>query len=413
MNVLILHALGPKPYRPRFQEDLELAVPTYAPAGVRCLVHDLLLGTPDFFADVQPDLVLIGPTAMAFRHREALWAGLHRHCGFLAALGIPIFAFPQDDYYYCGTMDEFFTAWRLARVYSVCPGPWESLYPRYLAAGGHVELGYTSYMTPALRRQAAAAPPRQGRHLDVGYRGGTVPYLAGRLGLAKARLPQLAQDLFRDTAVRFDVQAGTGCVIRGRRWLDYLADCRFIMGCNSGSSLRIPDAAAEARIKSYLAAHPGASFDELEANCFPGEDGRYVYTAVSPRNIEAAVTGTVQLLLPGEYGGILRPGHDYWPVQEDLSNRQEVLDLIADEGRAAALAENCRQTMCEHPALCVEKHVQRLLAAAASLGPQTGAGDRAFARFQRRYNAWLGTVGRARVWLYMAKTVAQRYLRRA
>ena len=81
-------------------------------------------------------------------------------------------------------------------------------------------------------------------------------------------------------------------------------------------------------------ADAGRRFEELEAACFPGRDGELSLFALSPRHLEACATRTAQILVEGEYSGVLRPGEHYLELRRDLSNLDDVLDLVAD-GRSA------------------------------------------------------------------------------
>ena len=58
---------------------------------------------------------------------------------------------------------------------------------------------------------------------------------------------------------------------------------------------------------------PGRVLREVEAACFPGEDGRLQLFAISPRHLEACATRTCQVLVEGDYSGVLRPGEHYIP----------------------------------------------------------------------------------------------------
>jgi hypothetical protein len=75
---------------------------------------------------------------------------------------------------------------------------------------------------------------------------------------------------------------------------------------------------------------PDAPFEEVEKNCFPGLDGKYNFTAISPRVLEAAMLGSAQILVDGEYSGIVKPGEHFIPIRPDASNFPEVLDAMAD-----------------------------------------------------------------------------------
>jgi hypothetical protein len=80
--------------------------------------------------------------------------------------------------------------------------------------------------------------------------------------------------------------------------------------------------------RHYVAAHPGADFNEIEANCFPQQDGGLELFAISPRHLEACASRTCQILVEGSYNGVLRPGEHYIELRRDLANLDDVIDLV-------------------------------------------------------------------------------------
>ena len=89
----------------------------------------------------------------------------------------------------------------------------------------------------------------------------------------------------------------------------------------------------------YVAEHPDATYDEIEAACFPGRDGELALFAISPRHLEACATRTGQVLVEGTYSGALEPGRHYLSVRADLSDLGHVLDEAQDEARRRELTE--------------------------------------------------------------------------
>jgi hypothetical protein len=83
--------------------------------------------------------------------------------------------------------------------------------------------------------------------------------------------------------------------------------------------------------ESYLAEHPGASFEEVERECFPGLDGGLRYVAISPRHLEACATRTCQVLVEGEYNDVLVPGRHYLELKRDFSNLEQVLNAVKQD----------------------------------------------------------------------------------
>ena len=76
------------------------------------------------------------------------------------------------------------------------------------------------------------------------------------------------------------------------------------------------------------------------ANPVPGR-------VLSGRNVEAAGTKTVQILLEGAYGGYLQPDVHYIPVRKDFSNLREAIGKFRDESVRNHVRENALQVVRE------------------------------------------------------------------
>jgi hypothetical protein len=128
-------------------------------------------------------------------------------------------------------------------------------------------------------------------------------------------------------------------VLGGDDWYRFLASGRYTIGSEGGASILDRDGTLKASVEAYLDEHPDAGFDEVEASCFPGRDGSFGLTALSPRHLEACATRTCQVLTEGEYNGVLEADRHYLSLRTDLSNLDEVLDEVENDERRAELVE--------------------------------------------------------------------------
>ena len=115
----------------------------------------------------------------------------------------------------------------------------------------------------------------------------------------------------------------------------------------SGSSLFDPKGSIRISVEKYKLKYPKSKFKEVEKNCFPNLDKKYIMTAISPRNIEAGLAGTVQICIDCEFSDILKANKDYIPLKEDLSNIQEVIDIITNENKLNKIAKNCKKALLD------------------------------------------------------------------
>jgi hypothetical protein len=246
-------------------------------------------------------------------------------------------ALPQDEFLHGNRVNAFLDEMGVEHVFSVAPSSeWPKIYrdlDRERVGLSRVLTGYLDEGTVE-RIDRILAEGRE-RTIDIGYR--TVPgkpYL-GRHAALKAGLGDAVRERAESRGLRVDISSRVEDTFYGDAWYRFLASCRFTIGMEGGASVLDRDGSVLACVESRLAKDPDATFEELEASCFGGRDGELSLFALSPRHLEACATRTPQILLEGEYSGVLRPGEHYVELRRDLSNLDDVLDIVA-EGREEA-----------------------------------------------------------------------------
>lgn len=82
---------------------------------------------------------------------------------------------------------------------------------------------------------------------------------------------------------------------------------------------------------------------EVHAKFFQNTPRPPVYTkAISSRHFDAIGAGTVQIMFPGRYNDILRPGEHYLELRPDFSNIRDVLAQLRDPAACGQLAMRTR-----------------------------------------------------------------------
>jgi len=86
---------------------------------------------------------------------------------------------------------------------------------------------------------------------------------------------------------------------------------------------------------------PGVYFAEIMARFFSDRPRCPMYSkAISSRHFEAAGTGTCQIMVRGRYNDILRAGEHYIPLDPDLSNAGEAIELFSDPAERRRIADS-------------------------------------------------------------------------
>jgi hypothetical protein len=209
----------------------------------------------------------------------------------------------------------------------------ESEWQKIYATVDHARVGFTTVLTGYLEDRSVARMNRivsetPSRSIDVGYRAWHAAPWLGRHGLLKTKVAEVFARRGRQAGLHLDISTRDADTLYGDDWYRFLASSKYTIGVEGGASLLDSDGSIRASSEQYLAAHPGASFEEVEANCFPGKDGDLQLFAASPRHLEACATRTCQILVEGAYNGVLRPGEHYIPLRRDLANVDDVIALI-------------------------------------------------------------------------------------
>jgi hypothetical protein len=225
-----------------------------------------------------------------------------------------------------------------------------------------IRQGYTGYIADSWLQRFRNPKPVEARSIDVSYRARLLPANFGRLGWVKGHIGQLFAAHPATAGLKLDISTRDEDLLAGPRWHDFVEDSKCCLATNSGSSLLDPVGAIRACVERQMIKQPGASFEQIEAHCFPSDDGRYLFTAISPRNIEAALAHTVQLATPGEYGGILDADTHYVPLQPDCSNAADVVRQMRDRQLLARIAGQARDAVLSVPELRAAHHASRLVA---------------------------------------------------
>jgi hypothetical protein len=182
------------------------------------------------------------------------------------------------------------------------------------------------------------ALPRDRRAVDVGYRGRPLLAYLGHGAMEKHEIGVRFGELATGSGLRSDLAAGEGDRLYGDDWYRFMADCRCMLGVESGAScFDLEDEVLEefdARVRD------GLPVGIADLTTLPRWEDRVYYRTVSPRHFEAAALRVTQVLFEGRYSGVLEPMVHYIPLRKDFSNFDEVLARIHDDELCAQLAEN-------------------------------------------------------------------------
>jgi hypothetical protein len=375
------------------------------------IYHNVALPFPEYLREVKFDAIVFDVTVMALRfpyQKRYFKKFLNAFC-FLQNISSVKIAFPQDEYDCHKILDEWLSSWNIDVIFSP------------LADNQHIGLIYTSYKDRGIIKHGFTgyiddfhinitnnSIPFELRPIDLGYRARKLPPYFGRIGEMKWRIAhELSVLLTKHTNFKTDISCEYSDVLLGEAWYDFLKNCKFVFGSLSGSSLLDPDGTIQEKVRGYCSLHPNYKFEEVERLFFPNQD-IYFFTAISPRNIEAAFTKTGQILVKGPYSGLLEPWEHYIPLEADLSNFEEVINAMKDEKFSKKMIERCYNRISSQDRLYYKELADTVIKLIHDLRKSEGTGPHIMAQLAMRYEKEM----RLRYKVFYLQCRLNNYLRR-
>lgn len=254
----------------------------------------------------------------------------------------PKIALPQDEFIHTESLGRFLANIGCTHVISAANRQdAEKIYRPHLP-NAKLSQKLTGYLEEStLTRIEAMRSEFTKRDIDVGYRAWHAEPWLGEHGMLKLKLAQEATKVAaRRPEIAFDVSTDEKDVFIGDDWYRFLLRCKTTLGVEGGASLHDHDGTVLERTRAYVAEHPNAPFAEVRDACFPNQDHSLSLFALGPRHLEACATRTLQLLVEGDYQGVLRAGIDYLPIAKDMSDLEQVCERALDPSERARITEN-------------------------------------------------------------------------
>jgi hypothetical protein len=335
--ILVVYAALDWPLRAAVDEHLH-AFGRYSQRP--CLYLNLAVRRPPRWLKRVPiDLVVFHTTFLSKRATPSYWARLVDRARPLADLDAVRVVLPQDEYLPPAPLCDFVHNFGVDHVFSVAP---ESTWPVIYATVDRSRISHalTGYLEPTtVARIERAAASEEGRLLDIGYRAKDLPAWLGRHARMKAEIGRAFAEAAPRHGLSCDISTRPEDSLGGDDWMRFLLSCRYTIGVEGGASILDHDGSIRRCCERVLAERPDASFEELERDCFPGRDGEFGLVALSPRHLEAVAARTCQVLVEGEYDGVLEAGRHYIPLRRDFSNLDEVLEMIRRDDERERIVE--------------------------------------------------------------------------
>jgi len=326
-----------------------------------CHYLNVSWGVPWYISKIPFDLIIYHYTIFAckwelahFIRFQKKWGNLKKIMGYKVAI-------PLDEYIHSEAVNKFFQDFGIKSVFTaLSETEWQKVYPKEASGLEHYVTVFTGYIDEEAVKEISAFRS-ENRYIDIGYRARKLPYWIGRHGQLKTTIAKHFLNAAVPHRLNLDISLNPEDVFFGNDWYRFLCRCRTALGCEGGASLHDPTGNIRKKVDDYVARHPEASFDEVEQVCFPGQDGNLNLFALSPRHFECAITKTCQVLVEGEYAGVLKPGKHYIEVKKDWSNIAQVIRQIEDRTYCEKIAENAYRDIVQSELYTYRRFVQTVM----------------------------------------------------
>jgi hypothetical protein len=197
------------------------------------------------------------------------------------------------------------------------------------------------------------------RKLDVVYRSINSPLIPNEFGNTKSLIGHLFLKSLVSNKLKTDISNEPSKLIYGEKWLKFIGCSRAILGANSGSSIKLRNHNVFKRLLKYQKSYPLHNLQKIKTAVFNCDDINKKFTAISPRNIEAAMLGVIQILTPGPYSNLLKPYVHYLPLKKNCSNIKEICRYLGNKKKCLKIINNCLNTILKKKNLHVEYIIQK------------------------------------------------------
>ena len=196
------------------------------------------------------------------------------------------------------------------------------------------------------------------RDIDVGYRARRLPFYMGRGAQEKSDIAIRFTEHSRDSNLKLDIKLSESDRIYGDDWPRFIANCRFMLGVESGTSIFDLTGQIQQQVRQFLETYPTAAFSQVEKEILEPYEEKINYRAISPRIFECAVLRTCMILFRGSYQNIIVAEKHYIPLEKDFSNFEEVISKMSDINLVKRMTDRAYQDLICSGAYSYSKFIQ-------------------------------------------------------
>jgi hypothetical protein len=270
-------------------------------------------------------------------------------------------AFFQDEHRFCQQRFAFINRCKIDCVYTLLePQYFSYVYQKYTKVKKLIYTlpGYVSEDLIAVAQKMRKS--ENGRKIDVGYRARQLSFYMGEGAQEKHEIGIRFRERANASGLKTDIETDERRRIYGRRWYEFLANCRAVLGVEAGVSIFDLEDKVRLECERLISENPRIGFDEVSKSVLQPWEGNVPYRTISPRHFEAAAFHVCQILFEGRYSGIMQPMVHYIPLKKDFSNFDDAILMFKDSTLRSELTKNAYQDLIESGKYSYRRFVQEI-----------------------------------------------------
>ena len=155
------------------------------------------------------------------------------------------------------------------------------VYPESILKNVEFVHALTGYVPDNLLTTEFPQKPMAHRTVLIGYRGRPLHYKYGHLGQEKIEIGRKMREMCVSRNIAVDIEWTEDKRIYGDAWPKFIANCRVMLGSESGSEVFDSTGTLRERIDAYLKEHPSADFRKIDEIFLKGLDGAVPMAQIS------------------------------------------------------------------------------------------------------------------------------------
>ena len=357
-RILVLYRLHYPLHKLRLSSLQQLQALEKSSSSYEIVYFNAVFGVPSWFKNLDFDVIILSTLFLGMRWFPRYFQQWKQTMKWIAEFDCLKIAIPQDEYDHAHTLDDWLYDWNVQIIFSNFDDTYrETLYPK-MHQKAEFHHCYTGYINQDTVDENSLKPISQ-RPLDIVYRARHLPYWFGGYGQFKHTIAEKVTDYAPEHGLNIDISTNTDDTITGSEWIQFMASSRATIGCESGVSALDPRGEIKSSIMQWQQQEPNLSFENASKRLPVGWDD-YEFLAIGPRHFEAVMTKTCQILIRGDYSGVLEADKHYIPVEHDFSNLDAVLQKLKDDTYIQQMVDTAYNDIACNDAYTYEAFAEQL-----------------------------------------------------